>query len=383
MKKTILVFTFLFSILDFGQTNVGYGLIDKKIDEIPINSTTSTDEIARYINANFRTENDKIRAVFYWTASNISYDVQNMYAINFNETSEKKIKKSLETRKGVCINYAEIFNEISNKVGVKSVVIEGYTKQNGSVANMAHAWCAAKIENKWYIFDPTWGSGGLYNGKFLKKINNYYFKAEPSKIIASHIPFDFLWQFLYYPITNQEFYDGKIQVNKLKKYFDFESEIGKFNTLSEIDKLTGEAERIEKNGVKNAMVFDRLSNKKSQIENYKINQVISLYNEGISELNEFINFRNKQFKPNVSDDELTRMIMSPKTKLLKSQELLNKLESVDKSNLSNKNSIEKGLLGTIQQTEEQEIFVMKYLSKSKMIRKTMFTKVSWFGIPLN
>ncbi|MFI0491824.1 hypothetical protein, partial [Flavobacterium sp.] len=212
---------------------------------------------------------------------------------------------------------------------------------------------------------------------------NYYFKAEPSKIIASHIPFDFLWQFLYYPITNQEFYDGKIQVNKLKKYFDFESEIGKFNTLSEIDKLTGEAERIEKNGVKNAMVFDRLSNKKSQIENYKINQVISLYNEGISELNEFINFRNKQFKPNVSDDELTRMIMSPKTKLLKSQELLNKLESVDKSNLSNKNSIEKGLLGTIQQTEEQEIFVMKYLSKSKMIRKTMFTKVSWFGIPLN
>ncbi len=383
MKKTILVFTFLFSILGFGQTNVGYGLIDKKIDEIPINSTTSTDEIARYINANFRTENDKIRAVFYWTASNISYDVQNMYAINFNETSEKKIKKSLETRKGVCINYAEIFNEISNKVGVKSVVIEGYTKQNGSVANMAHAWCAAKIENKWYIFDPTWGSGGLYNGKFLKKINNYYFKAEPSKIIASHIPFDFLWQFLYYPITNQEFYDGKIQVNKLKKYFDFESEIGKFNTLSEIDKLTGEAERIEKNGVKNAMVFDRLSNKKSQIENYKINQVISLYNEGISELNEFINFRNKQFKPNVSDDELTRMIMSPKTKLLKSQELLNKLESVDKSNLSNKNSIEKGLLGTIQQTEEQEIFVMKYLSKSKMIRKTMFTKVSWFGIPLN
>ncbi|MFI0491264.1 transglutaminase domain-containing protein, partial [Flavobacterium sp.] len=218
MKKTILVFTFLFSILGFGQTNVGYGLIDKKIDEIPINSTTSTDEIARYINANFRTENDKIRAVFYWTASNISYDVQNMYAINFNETSEKKIKKSLETRKGVCINYAEIFNEISNKVGVKSVVIEGYTKQNGSVANMAHAWCAAKIENKWYIFDPTWGSGGLYNGKFLKKINNYYFKAEPSKIIASHIPFDFLWQFLYYPITNQEFYDGKIQVNKLKKY---------------------------------------------------------------------------------------------------------------------------------------------------------------------
>jgi hypothetical protein len=383
MKNIFLFFTLFLSIASFSQAKGGYTLVDAKISKIPNNITTSTDSIAHYINANFITENDKIRAVFYWTASNIKYDIENMFAINFNETSEKKIKKSLETRKGVCINYAEIFNDIANKVGIKTVVIEGYTKQNGIADYASHAWCGSKIDNKWYVFDPTWGSGSVSNSKFVKKINDYYFKTDPGKLISSHIPFDYLWQFLNYPITNQEFYEGKTQINKTKKYFDFDGEISKYYALSEIDKLIGSAERIEKNGVKNSMIFDRLSYKKSEIEYYRINQIVNLYNEGISELNEYINFRNKQFKPNVSDEELAKMIHDPKAKLLRSQELLNNLGQVDKSNLSNINSIKNGLIDTIKQSEEQEIFVTKYLSKSKMARKSMFTKVTWFGIPLN
>jgi hypothetical protein len=35
------------------------------------------------------------------------------------------------------------------------------------------------------------------------------------------MPFD-LWQFSNYPISNNDFYEGKIQMNKTKKYFDFE-----------------------------------------------------------------------------------------------------------------------------------------------------------------
>ena len=383
VRSSFWVVLFFFTLVSFGQANVAFSLIDKKIASIPNNLTISTDEIANYINANFKTEDDKIRAVFYWTASNISYDVANMYAINFNETSENKIKRSLQTRKGVCINYAEIFNDIANKVGVESIVIEGYTKQNGITDYVSHAWCGAKIENQWYVFDPTWGSGYVNNNKFIKKINNYYFKTDPNKIISSHIPFDYLWQFSSYPVTNQEFYEGKTQINKKKKVFDFKTEILKYETLSEIDKLSGSAERIEKNGVKNSMIFDRLSYKKSEIQYYKTNQVVTFYNEAIRELNTFVNFRNKQFKPYVSDDELLRMIISPKTRLLKCQEMISNLAVFDKSNLSNINTMSKDILDTTKKIEEQEEFVVKYLSKSKMVRKTMFSKVSWFGIPLN
>jgi transglutaminase/protease-like cytokinesis protein 3 len=60
------------------------------------------------------------------------------------------------------------FNDLAQKSGIQSYIIEGYTKQYGKVSSLAHAWTAAKINNKWYVFDPTWGAGYVNNGKFFK-----------------------------------------------------------------------------------------------------------------------------------------------------------------------------------------------------------------------
>lgn len=390
MKNIFLVFTFLFSVLSFGQTKVNYTLIDKKMDAIPNSDTNSTDLVAKYINANFKTESDKIRAVFYWTSSNISYDVKNMFVVNFGETPQDRIAKTLKTKKGICGDYAAIFNEIATLVGVESVVISGYTKQNGKIDNLAHAWCAAKIDNKWSVFDPTWGSGSLLNGKFVKKINEYYFKVEPSKIISSHIPFDYLWQFLNYPITNAEFYEGKTQINKSKKYFDFEKEIAKQSSLSEMDQLFESAERIEKNGLKNAMIVAYYENQKKHStvlrENKnieKLNGIVNEMNEAVVLLNDFIFYRNKKFKPTFPDDEINNMIQKPREKLIKCQNDIYTVGSTGTDNKANVSSIKKSIESNLALAEEHALFVKNYLSKSKMVRKTMFSKVSWFGIPLN
>lgn len=390
MKNIFLVFTFLFSVLSFGQTKVNYTLIAKKMDAIPNSDTNSTDLVAKYINANFKTESDKIRAVFYWTSSNISYDVKNMFVVNFGETPQDRIAKTLKTKKGICGDYAAIFNEIATLVGVESVVISGYTKQNGKIDNLAHAWCAAKIDNKWSVFDPTWGSGSLLNGKFVKKINEYYFKVEPSKIISSHIPFDYLWQFLNYPITNAEFYEGKTQINKSKKYFDFEKEIAKQSSLSEMDQLFESAERIEKNGLKNAMIVAYYENQKKHStvlrENKnieKLNGIVNEMNEAVVLLNDFIFYRNKKFKPTFPDDEINNMIQKPREKLIKCQNDIYTVGSTGTDNKANVSSIKKSIESNLALAEEHALFVKNYLSKSKMVRKTMFSKVSWFGIPLN
>ena len=390
MKNTFLLFTFLFSILGLCQSNVGYDLIDKKIAAIPIKSATSTDEIAKYINANFKTENDKIRAVFFYTTSNLSYDVANMFTVNSDETPQDRILKALKTKKGICWDYALIYNEIANLVGIKSVVIQGYTKQNGKVDTMAHAWCASRIGNKWYLFDPTWGSGYVNNNKYTQKINNIHFKVEPSKMINSHIPFDYLWQFINYPITNQEFIIGKTQIDKTKKIFDFESEITKYESLPKMDQFFESAQRIEKNGLKNQLISQAYTYAKSSWNyeretenNTKFNQIVTLYNTAIVELNDFVYYRNNKFKPTITDEELKQKITSLKNKFLNCQELLNNLGKVDSGNLQNVNSMKSGLTGTLKQAEEQEVFVTTYLSKSKLVRKTMFSKVTWFGIPLN
>lgn len=386
MKNIFLLLSFFYSLLSFGQVNTGYSLVDAKMAAIPENSTTSTQAIAKYINANFKTETDKIRAAYFWTSSNISYDVANMYAVNFNETVQQKIARALKTRKGVCIHYAAVFNELSQKIGIQSYIIEGYNKQNGKVSDLAHAWIAAKIDKKWYMFDPTWGSGYVNNGRFSKKLNNYYFKAEPAKIIASHISFDYLWQFSNYPITNSEFYEGKIQINKSKKYFDFEKEIAKYNALSEADQLSASAQRIEKNGLKNDMILERYEGKKKQLTYLRhntnieqLNSIVNEMNEAVVLLNDFIRYRNNKFSPAFSDNEIYRMIETPREKLAKCQNDVYKVGSVGSENASDVTSIKKSISKALAQAEEHSSFVQDYLNTSKTVRKTMFYRVYRLG----
>jgi hypothetical protein len=209
-------------------------------------------------------------------------------------------------------------------------------------------------------------------------------------MINSHIPFDYLWQFINYPITNQEFIIGKTQIDKTKKIFDFESEITKYESLPKMDQFFESAQRIEKNGLKNQLISQAYTYAKSSWNyeretenNTKFNQIVTLYNTAIVELNDFVYFRNNKFKPTITDEELKQKITSLKNKFLNCQELLNNLGKVDSGNLQNVNSMKSGLTGTLKQAEEQEVFVTTYLSKSKLVRKTMFSKVTWFGIPLN
>lgn len=383
MKNIYIALSLLFSILSFAQKQTQYTLVDQQISQIPVRSTYSTDAIADYINAHFETDEEKIRAVFYWIASNIGYDVAKMVALNNKEVLENNSTRILKSKKGVCSDYTKIFKEIANKVGIETNTISGYTKQNGKVDTMSHAWCASKIDNQWYVFDPTWGSGYVNNGRFVAAFDNQYFKANPSEIIASHMPYDYMWQFLNYPISNQEFYNGGTGVDKLKKRFDFEAEISKYYKSSEMEQLIGSSARIKKNGVVNMMILNQLTYEKSKIEYYKqvktsiyFNTVVSLYNEGVNDLNKFIKYRNKQFKPVASDKELRAMIDGPRNKLLRCQEMLANFGFIEERHASSVNSIKQSLIESIGQTEEHAAFVNAYLRRSEVVRETMFYKTN-------
>ena len=378
----------LFSNLIWSQVVNPYAIVDAKINTIPDSLTKSTSLISKYIKVNFKTNNDKVRAAFYWTASRISYDVANMYAINFNETKEDKINKSLKTRKGICTNYAEIFNDITNKVGIKSVVIEGYTKQNGKVDQVAHAWCGVLLDDNWFVFDPTWASG-FVNSKmqFVKRINNYYYKAEPTKIIATHMPFDYLWQFHGFPVSNEQFIAGQVRVKPVGAPFDYFTEIEKHENLSYLDKLKSTAERIELAGVKNGLIFDRLANKKAEIENLnsnqnidKFNAIVDEFNEAIALYNNFINYRNAQFKPTFQDSTIKEMIETPRDKLAKCKADVYALKNVDSGNLSLVNGLKKNTTKALEDADEQLKFVNEYISKSKSERKAMMGQRTFFGL---
>lgn len=367
-----------------------YASIDKKALQIPDSLTATTDQIATYITANFSTKEDKVRAIFVWVASSIEYDLDNMFALNYYEKKEDKINKALQTRKGICENYAAVFTDVCMKAGLKSYVISGYTKQNGFTDYLPHAWSATLIDTAWFLFDPTWGSGYVMNGKFHKKINNAYFKAQPSQFIKSHMPFDYLWQFLNFPITHREFFEGKTQPNQSKTYFNFTDTLQAFEKLKPLDQLVSTVYRIEKNGVSNSLVFDRLQRLSFEIESEKqqtlvnqYNAAIIDYNEAIYSLNEFINYRNQQFTPIKPDPEIQSMLDKPDRLLQQASLKLGEISASDENSVNLINQLTRSIDEASKQCKEQQDWLKLYFSKGKMARRSMFYKITWYGIPLN
>jgi hypothetical protein len=388
MKKFFLLL--LFTSICFAQTKNSYALLDAKMDKIPDDLSTSTDGIAKYINANFNSESDKIRATFYWTASNISYDIDNISSIDYSEVSPDKIKNTVLSKKGVCIHYAEVFNDIAKKVGVESYIVGGYTKQNGKIDVLSHAWCTAKIDKSWWLFDPTWGAGYIHNHKFFKKLNNLNYKVNPNEFITTHMPYDYLWQFLSNTVTNQEFIDGKIQLNKTKSIFNFVNQIEEYNRMSDLDKARTSLVRIQENGVKNKLIQEMVLFKKAEVASLQNNQAMDKmriisddYNQAIAQFNDFIFYKNNQFKPLLPDEAINEMIANPKQKILDCQSRIYKIGNYNDNNIENVKGLKKALMDILKQIEEQEKFVNEYLKKSKSARKGMFTKVSFSRIQLN
>jgi hypothetical protein len=317
-----------------------FATTDAKAIKWPDSVTTSADRLGDYVAANFPTPLEQTRAIFIWMANNIQYDLANMYALNFYEDQAKKIAKPLRTHKGICENYAALFVAACRRAGIRTVEIQGFTKQRGFVEYIPHAWCGAFLDGSWYLFDPTWGSGYVDQGKFVRHLNESYFKASPELFIKSHMPFDYLWEFLYYPVTNQDFYESKTTPDKSKPYFNYPDSIKAYEQLSRKDQEAAEAIRVERNGTRNSMIFDRLQHLKVDLENYRrqaeneklqaendrqnaviysYNSVLGNYNNAIRQFNVYINYYNAQFKPEMPDAGIKQMLDSADHELTTAQ----------------------------------------------------------------
>jgi hypothetical protein len=388
----------LFTGVLFAQTSGSeFSAIDKVAMAIPEAKTHNTQDIAGYVNSNFTTEGEKVRAIFIWVASSLQYDVDNMYAFNYNETKEAKIARALKNRKGICENYAAVFDDICKKSGLKSEIVVGYTRQEGANSFLRHGWCAVRVNNEWQLFDPTWGSGVIVDNSFEPRINNEYFRANPVELIKTHMPFDPMWQMLHYTVTNREFKDHKTAVNKSKTYFSYKDTINAYEQLNEIQQLEAGARRLQQNGINNELVHDWLTNVTNNIEvkthNQMVaqqNKVVDIYNAaiaelnaGISNLNDFINYRNKQFMPMKSDEKIRAMLDTAEQRIARADRRLKSIkgayDKIDELMLP----VQKSMRDLNKTLEDQKVFLAEYMGRGKLGRKTMFRKYTMMGVPLN
>lgn len=378
IKFKILLIIFLsISTISNAQQKMKYRSIDKSILSIPDSLISSTQDLANYINSNFVSEDNKVRAVFVWITENIKYDTENMYS--FNVHTDNIINRTIKTRKGICQNYAGLFHDITSKIGIKSYVVLGYTKDQGLVNYNPHVWCVAMIDSSWYIFDPTWGAGLIKDSEFIKKFNDDYFKMCPKKSIKSHMPFDPLWQCLDYPITNQAFCQGWKKVNTGKIFFNYRDSLRDLETQSYIERLIATKKRIQSNKINSYLIYNRIQQLDAKIQTYydnnffdRYNLAKNSYNDGIYLLNRFIDYRNDHFFPDKGDSYLKQKLIDIEDAFKVSKEYLDSIENPDSDNLSLMNHLYRSIEATMINVHEQKLFLDKFLRTSKNYRKSLF-----------
>ena len=225
MKRIYLVLLTVF--ISFMANAQDYAKVDNIVKAYP-KSFASIDKLSNKINADFKGDAEKARAIFTWIATNVKYDMEAYskgeapIAYSFRTQEEKLAKqrkfkddlalKTLKSKKAVCQGYAQLFESLAERVGLEAVVIPGTSKSllthiGRQPGASDHAWNAVKINGKWQLLDVTWGAGTVTGNPlaFAFRFNDGYFLTDPEVFVLNHYPDDEKW--LMTEATKEDFAD--------------------------------------------------------------------------------------------------------------------------------------------------------------------------------
>lgn len=336
------------------QQPAGSSSVARIMRRIPDSLTYSTGDIAGYINRHLVTPREKSRAAFTWITRNIRYNFDSILTNTLYETPSEISERILRTRTGVCLNFAHLYNEIANKTGVKSYVIQGYTRQNSRVDYLPHVWCVSLIDTTWYVVDPTWR----------------IFMQKPSLAIRSHMPFDPLWQLINYPVSYDDFEKGDFRPKT--SFFNFADTLKAYEKATELEKAMAAAQRIAQNGEGNAFTAAKLRIHLGDVE-YMRNKMaaerydsaVDLYNKGIQLLNQFIGHRNNQFSRDPAASHATQLLDSCNLALEKARYMLDGTCAPDPNINLSVAQLKSAVVETIAACNSQKAFLDNYLQPRK------------------
>jgi regulator of replication initiation timing len=365
------------------------------IVSIPDSVTRNTDQLSRYLQAHTSSPVDYTRALYNWMATAITYDMVNTYKPDYYKDSADAVIKTLQTRMGICQGYAALFNEVCRKGGIPAYFIGGYTQTDGRLDNASHAWVAVQLYQKWYMMDPTWGAGYMSAGKFVRKLNWNYFMVPPEVFVKTHMPFDPLWQLLAHPYRHDEFRDNNWSNADKRPVFYLRDSLTAFERQSLVEQMEHKIARIESYGITNQLIGAELQHARNvlavtlhneqvakqhqQVDSQneiinKYNKSGNIYNDGVQMFNAYIAYKNAQFKPNKTDQEIKQMIDIAGTTLGEAERMLKGLKINDASIQRSIDQMQQSVADLQKRVVEEQAFVQKYMKTSKVFRKTLFYK---------
>lgn len=276
---------------------------DSLARRIPQEETKMVATLAGWINRQAQTDTEKARILFAWIANNIAYDVQQKFSpINFYGDTQIAAR-TLATRLGMCIHYAELFSEVAMHMGLPAYTVAGQTRQDSALSATGHAWVAVRLDGKWHLMDPTWAAGAVQGLIFKKKYDDRWFMVPPDRMVLTHLPFDPQWQLLARPMSLTFFATGKDVAKPDATPFAYEDSIQQYLDMADWWRTLTTARRIQRAKAAESPDLPAKA-RKARDEEYErhllsimYNQAVDYYNEAVRHMNRYVGHKNKQFTP--------------------------------------------------------------------------------------
>ncbi|MDD3638219.1 MAG: transglutaminase domain-containing protein [Bacteroidales bacterium] len=244
-------------------------------------------DLAEFIDQNFRQDEDKTAALYWWLGNNITYDMQayRQHGSKRNESPQMIIERTFKQRKGVCEGYAGIMDSVLQLLNIKSYTIGGYTRQGQMISPIPHAWVAAKIDRQWMLFDPTWAAGSIINKRYEARFDPAFFMVKPEQMRHTHMPYDPIWQFSELPLSHQAFILHKFDNKKTNASFHFADSIATHIALDLTDQMLAEYQRIHRDYFPHEALNIRLKYLSDNLEISRYNREVELLNQATTSYN--------------------------------------------------------------------------------------------------
>jgi len=214
--KKILPFLFMTIGLNvFAQTNNrDFTAIDAYVKSLGPLDSMSMGTINNVVSNKFTDKIDKARAIYYWIANSITYDVK---AARANNTSKNTPTDVLLYRKAVGIGFASLFQDMCSSAGIRCLTVDGFVKNSTEdigekSTEINHSWAVVQLgesPDTWYYVDPAFGSGyaDAEMKVFTPAYTDAYFFTDKETFNQQHYPDNTAWKLGSGPKSKKDFFE--------------------------------------------------------------------------------------------------------------------------------------------------------------------------------
>jgi hypothetical protein len=191
---------------DFTSCNLA--MVDKSarfVANLPA-STTVPSLVQGYLCRPYRSDVQRLRAIFTWVSERISWEDDFEGEIN--------PRRVLQTKRGCSQEIAVLVAEMCHAIGVQAEVIHGHLKVPGEMLDIEltsqpnHWWNAVIVDGEWRIMDcslasPTNPRRSQYSTTSSQMAESWWFLTRPTEICYTHVPFCPEQQHIVPPVPNE------------------------------------------------------------------------------------------------------------------------------------------------------------------------------------